>query len=158
MYNFWVGVYVVHIFRRPVLNDLLKPEENESGTRTYKVRRNIAYIVILLSICYFYYHLLVYIECICNYHDTKHRIFPLGCQIKTQDWVGFFFSLLAERWFAALFCCWCTLESTSHEPRSDVIRGLRTAVISHGYCLIGTDREVVRTFHAMSVECGCPRS
>lgn len=52
---------MVHIIRFPFLNDLLlKPEENESGT--YKVRRNIAYIVILLSICYLYYYLLVYIE------------------------------------------------------------------------------------------------
>jgi hypothetical protein len=48
--------------RLPFLNDLmLKPEENESGT--YKVHRYIAYIVILLSICYFYCNLLVYIVC-----------------------------------------------------------------------------------------------
>jgi len=61
IYHFWVCVCVVHILRLPFLNDLLlKPEENESGT--YKVRRNIAYIVILLSIRYFYYYLLVYIE------------------------------------------------------------------------------------------------
>jgi hypothetical protein len=48
VYHFRVRVYVVHIHRLPFLNDLLlKPEENESGT--YKVRRNIAYTVILQS-------------------------------------------------------------------------------------------------------------
>lgn len=44
--HFRFRVYVVHILRLPFLNDLLlKPEENESGSK--KVRRNIAYIVIL---------------------------------------------------------------------------------------------------------------